>query len=326
MKRIIVEEYGGPENLVMTDSEPPSPGPGEVLIRIRAAGINPVDAYRRAGSQGYAPDLPFCPGFEGAGEVISIGAGGEDSRFVFAPGDRVYVAWSKTGTYGQWCLADAAQVFPLPMGLSWSEGAALFVNYFTAYRALMLRGGAVSGERVLVHGASGGVGLAALQWCSFLGNPVWGTAGSVEGRELISGWGAAWTADHGDPREVSALARDAGGFDLVLEMRAEKNLDADLDYLAPGGRIMVIGSRGETPITPRKTMGIEADIRGVVLFRNSDADNMSIHRALEKAIASRDIQPVIRAEYPMAEAPRAHEELMREKASGKRILVCDPPD
>jgi NADPH2:quinone reductase len=323
MKRIIVENYGGPEVLKLHDSDPPSPGPGELLVKLHASGINPVDTYRRSGSQGYTPDLPFCPGFEGAGEILAIGPpSAGDGPFSFSPGDRVYVGWSISGTYGQWCLADAAQVFPLPMGLGWAEGAALFVNYFTAYRALVIRGGALPGEKVLVHGASGGVGLAALQWCGFMGNPVWGTAGSETGMDLVSRWGAEDTADHRSPTAVAALADAAGGFDIILEMRSDLNLEADLDMLAPGGRVMVIGSRGETTITPRKTMGIEADIRGVVLFRSTAPENLAIHRALEKGVASRDIQPVVHSEYPLADAPRAHRELMEQPAAGKRILLC----
>ncbi len=369
MKRILVERYGGPEALELQDSEAPRPGPGEILIGLHAAGINPVDVYRRQGSQGYTPDLPFCPGFEGAGEILAVGppsaaretqatdpvrnpaggpgasggagtaagaaadlaatgagtataAGTADSLFDFKPGDRVYAGWTISGTYGQWCLAKSSQVFPVPLGMSMNKAAGLFVNYFTAYRALVLRGGLVPREKVLVHGASGGVGLACLQWCGYLGNPVWGSAGSEAGLELVRRWGAREAADHRRPGELAALAGGIGGFDVIVEMRADRNLEADLSMLAPGGRVMVVGSRGETTVTPRKTMGIEADVRGVVLFRNSDGENLLIHRELEKAAATGDINPVITREYPLTEAGRAHEELMNERASGKRILTC----
>ena len=246
---------------------------------------------------------------------------GNDCSFPMkiVPGDQVYVAWSISGCYAQWCLAKPEQIFPIPGGLGFEEAAALFVNYFTAYRALLFRGGILPGERVFVHGASGGVGLAALQLCSFWGNETWGSAGSQRGLELVKGQSARAVNHRGDYQEK--LARESGGFDLILEMRAEINLNADLDLLRPGGRVMIIGSRGETNISPRKTMTGEVDIRGVMILNNTEEENLATHRHIEKLRAAGKLNPVINASYPLHKAAQAQNDLMEQPAAGKRVLI-----
>jgi NADPH2:quinone reductase len=206
--------------------------------------------------------------------------------------------------------------------MDYVNGSALFVNYFTAHRALIHRGGAEPGERVLVHGASGGVGIAAVQWCGFLGLEVWGTAGSPAGLELVQQQGAAGVADHGIPEYEKSLAA-AGGFDLILEMRGDLNLHTDLDLVKPGGRIMIIGSRGETTVNPRKTMTKECDIRGVILSGNNAEEIRRTRRDVEKAAASGDIAPVIAGTYTFEEVSAAHRDLMSKPAGGKRVLLCE---
>lgn len=324
--RIIVNSYGGPEALSLQEQAPPAPGPGEVLVRLSFSGVNPVDGYRRAGSQGYTPDLPFCPGFEGAGHIEALGPECSGNLYTgMKSGDPVYVAWSKTGTYAGWCIADCSQVFPVPRGMALSRAAGLFVNYFTAYRALVFRGSVLPTHRVFIHGGSGGVGMAAVQWCGFLGNEVWATAGSTEGLELLRQQGVEQRFNHRETDYTNEIrSRRPEGFDLILEMRADLNLDRDLDLLAPGGRVMIIGSRGETLLIPRKTMGKELDIRGVVLMGNSPDANKSIHRSIEKGCASEDILPVIQNIHPLAQADRAHREMEEQRALGKRILDCRP--
>ncbi|AHC16587.1 NADPH:quinone reductase [Salinispira pacifica] len=324
--RMMVNSYGGPEVLTLQEQEPPAPGPGEVLVRLSFAGVNPVDGYRRSGSQGYTPDLPFCPGFEGAGHIEAVGPRCSDQLEAgLNIGDPVYVAWSGTGTYAGWCIADCSQVFPVPRGMELSRAAGLFVNYFTAYRALVFRGSVLPTDRVFIHGGSGGVGMAAIQWCGFLGNEVWATAGSSEGLELLRQQGVEHRFNHGREGYGEEIrSQRPEGFDLILEMRADINLDRDLDLLAPGGRVMIIGSRGETSLVPRKTMGKELDIRGVVLMGNSPDANRSIHRSIEKGCASEDILPVIQQIYPLSEAAQAHREMEEHKALGKRILDCRP--
>ncbi|HVG18449.1 MAG TPA: alcohol dehydrogenase catalytic domain-containing protein, partial [Blastocatellia bacterium] len=159
MRAIRVHESGGPEVLKLEDVPDLKPGPGQVLVRVRAAGVNPVDTYIRAGTHAVKPALPYTPGMDAAGDVEAVGEG--VTRV--AIGDRVYVARTLTGAYAEQALCNESQVHPLPRHISYSQGAAVNVPYATAYRALFQRAKAVAGESVLVHGASGGVGIASVQ-------------------------------------------------------------------------------------------------------------------------------------------------------------------
>src|ERR1700712_2076320 len=155
MKSIRVHAFGGPEVLKLEEIPDPTPGPGQVLIKVHAVGINPVDTYIRAGKYG-PKEFPFTPGADAAGVIESIGAGVKR----YKPGDRVYTAGSITGTYAEMALCSEALVFPLPERITFQQGAAVHVPYATAYRALHIRGKAMPAEVVLVHGATGGVGVA----------------------------------------------------------------------------------------------------------------------------------------------------------------------
>ena len=155
MKAIRMKAFGGPEVLELSDEPNLVPGPGQVLVRLMAAGVNPVETYIRAGTYAKLPPLPYTPGSDGAGVVESVGAG-VDARL--QPGQRVWVAGSVSGTYAEQTVCVAGRVFALPDHVTFEQGAALGIPYSTAYRALFQRGGAKSGETVLVHGATGGVG------------------------------------------------------------------------------------------------------------------------------------------------------------------------
>ena len=329
MKRIVVRSYGPPDHMTLEDSQPPVPEPGQILVYLTAAGVNPVDTYRRAGTQGYTPELPFTPGFEGAGVVAAIGTPAvPDTPAALGPapalvmGQKVYVGWSISGTYGQWCIADRSQVFTLPPSLSFFQGAGLFVPYFTAYRGLVLRGRVQKGAKVLVHGASGGVGSAALFWANYLGLQVWGTAGSPEGVQRVLEQGAIGCWNHRDPGYREVMAREVGGFDLILEMSAHTNLQGDLGLLAPAGRVMIVGSRGDIEITPRRLMGIEGDIRGVVLAKNTQDENRTTAAELERALDLGGYIPEPQV-FPLSQAPEVHRLVESGKASsGKIVLDC----
>jgi NADPH2:quinone reductase len=314
-QRIIVEEYGGPEVMKVASVEAPEPAEDEVLVRLMASGVNPVDTYRRAGSQGYNPPLPFTPGFEAAGSVAKTGA----KVSGFPEGTRVYIGWSINGTYGEWCLAKPEQLYVLPDGIDYIQGAALFVNYFTAYRALFLRGDAKPGDRVFIHGASGGVGLAAAQLCRQFGLHFSGTAGSKGGIELVESEGAALVLNHHEEDHMETM--DEGSFDLILEMRADLYLEKDVSKLKDGGRVMVIGSRGTTQFAPRGIMGKEADVRGVVLFKNTFEEGQKIHDDLVRGIEAGIIRPHIQQEFPLVHASEAHRVLMEAPSLGKIILI-----
>ena len=159
MKAIRVDEFGGLEVLRIEEVPTPQPGPNQVLVRMHATGINPVETYIRAGTYARLPKLPYTPGNDGAGVIEQIG----ESVAEFEPGDRVYTAGSVSGTYAEFALCKADQVYPLPANVSFAQGAAIGTPYATAYRGLFQRGHAKPGETVLVHGASGGVGTAAVQ-------------------------------------------------------------------------------------------------------------------------------------------------------------------
>src|SRR5262245_23983669 len=155
MKAIRVSQYGGPSVLKLEDVPTPQPGPSQVLVRNHAVGVNPVDTYLRSNTDNRGPKLPYTPGSDAAGVVEAIGPGVTAVK----PGDRVYVGGSATGAYAELSLCDQGQVHPLPGAVSFSQGAAVNVPYATAYHALFNRGHGQAGETLLVHGASGGVGI-----------------------------------------------------------------------------------------------------------------------------------------------------------------------
>src|SRR6476620_1255791 len=181
MKAIVVEEYGPPEVMRLHDVPMPEPAGTQVLVRIRATGVNPVDTYLRSGNHAHAPELPYTPGKDAAGIVEKVG----ESVTGFSPGDRVYTADSITGTYAEYALCDESQLGRLPDGTGFEAGAGLWTPYATSYRALFEKAGARAGEAVLIHGASGGVGIAAIQWAKNAGLKIIGTAGSDEGKQLV---------------------------------------------------------------------------------------------------------------------------------------------
>jgi NADPH2:quinone reductase len=172
MKAIRVNAFGGPEVLELAEVPMPQAGPGEVLVRVHAGGVNPVETYIRAGKYARLPELPYTPGNDGAGVIEQVGPDVNE----FKPGDRVYTAGSISGTYAEFALCKKEQVHPLPAKVSFAQGAAMGTPYATAYRGLFQRACAKPGETVLVHGASGGVGTAAVQLARAHGLRVFGTA------------------------------------------------------------------------------------------------------------------------------------------------------
>src|SRR5687768_14520180 len=238
MKAIRVHQFGGPEVMKLEDAPDPSPGPGQVVVRINAAGVNPVDTYIRSGTYARKPPLPYTPGSDGAGTVEQAGAGVAKFRV----GDRVYVikaADASGGTYAEKVLCEQRHVFPLPAHASFGEGAAVGVPYGTAYRALFDRARALPGETVLVHGATGGVGIAAVQLAVAHGMTVIGTGGTDRGGTLVREQGGQRVVDRGARGyfdEVLNLT-EGRGVNVVVEMLANVNLDKGLTALAPGGRV-----------------------------------------------------------------------------------------
>jgi len=319
MKAIVIVEFGGPEVLGLAEVETPSPADGQVLVRVRAAGVNPVDTYIRSGIHAVKPKLPYTPGKDGAGVVEAVGPGVRR----FAPGDRVYIADTLTGSYAEYALCREGQLGRLPENVSFEAGAGVFTPYATSYRALFQKAGAKIGETILVHGASGGVGIAAVQWAKSAGMRVIGTASTEEGRELATANGADAVFDHSDAGHYAAImeATAGKGCDVVLEMLANVNLENDFAALAKFGRIVVIGSRGSLEFTPRLAMTKEATILGMSLFNAAPHEMAEIHRAIENGLESGVVAPVIRKTFPLGDAAAAHREVIEGKSLGKIVLV-----
>lgn len=275
MKAIRVHEFGDPEVLRLEEVATPRPGPGQVLVRMHAIGVNPVETYIRAGTYPQKPALPYTPGNDGAGVVEQVGppsvatTSGATSASVteFKPGDRVYTAGSISGTYAKFALCKTAQVHPLPANVSFAQGSAMGTPYATAYRGLFQRAQAKPGETVLIHGASGGVGTAAVQLARARGVRVFGTAGSDEGRKLAREQGAHEVFDHraADQFEQIMKATLGRGVDVIVELLANVNLGKDLTILAKAGRVAIIGSRGRVEIDPRDAMQRDVDLRAMTM-------------------------------------------------------------
>ena len=319
MKAIRVSAFGGPEVLKLEEVPDPRPGSGEVLVRVRAVGVNPVDTYMRSGAYGAAnPALPWTPGTDAAGVVESAGLGVD-----LKPGQRVYTAGTLTGAYAELALCRGSQVHALPERVTFAQGAGVYVPCATAYRALFQLARGKAGETVLVHGASGGVGLAAVQLARAAGMTVIATAGSDEGLKLVQREGAHHALNHRSADYLKLIADLTGGagVNVILEMLANVNLGHDLGMLAQRGRVVVIGSRGSVEVNPRDLMSRDGAVFGMLLWRTPELEVAEIHAALQKGLADGALRPVIAAELPLASAPEAHRRIMAGGARGKIVLV-----
>jgi len=319
MKAIRVYEFGAPEVMRLEDVEDPQAGPGEVVVKIHAVGVNPVDTYIRSGLYTIKPDLPYTPGMDAAGVVESTGRGADR----FRTGDRVYLAGTISGSYAEKVLCRESQVHPLPQQVSFAGGAAIGVPYATAYRALFQRAKATAGEVVLVHGATGGVGIASVQLARAAGMTVIATGGTEKGRHLAIEQGAHQVFDHRSPDHFSQILAltDNMGVNVIIEVLANVNLGNDLKVLAQDGRVVMVGSRGKAEIDPRDAMSRDASILGMVILKAGEKDLGSIHCALVAGLENGSLHPFVGKELPLSEAARAHHEIMETSALGKIILV-----
>jgi NADPH2:quinone reductase len=319
MKSIRVHEFGGPEVMRLEEVPEPEPGPGQVVVRARAIGVNPVDTYVRSGQYASKPSLPYTPGADAAGVVESVGDGVTRVR----AGDSVYVAGTISGAYAAKILCDQFQVQRLAPHLTFEQGAAVGIPYATAYRGLFQRAEAKPGETVLVHGATGGVGTAAVQIARAAGLTVIATGGTERGRAKIAELGAHHVIDHrreGYLTQVLALT-GGSGVNVILEMLANVNLARDLGILARRGRVVVIGNRGTIEINPRDAMSRDSSILGMSLHNASDEDRATIHAALVAGLENGTLKPVVGKEMPLADAPHAHQSVLEPGAFGKIVLI-----
>ncbi len=319
MKAIQVCEFGAPEVMKVATLPEPQPDAAQVLVRVAAAGVNPVDVYIRSGQYGRLPSLPYTPGSDGAGMIVALGSGIGGNLQV---GQRLWLSGCNTGSYAGFAVCDARDVHPLPTWMSYAQGAALGVPYMTAFRALIQRGGAKPGETVLIHGGTGGTGVAAVQLALSSGLRVFATGGSAAGRAMLAKLGAE-VFDHGTADYWASVRDTSGGVDLIVEMLANQNLDRDLEMLAKGGRIVIVGSRGRVEINPRHAMIREAEIRGVMASNATWEERAEAVTAIMSGIEKRELSPVVQREFPMSEAPGAHQAVMAPGHCGKVVLNCE---
>lgn len=323
MRSIVVREFGAPEVMKVETVPDLTPSASQVLVRVRSVGVNPVDTYIRSGVYAAKPQLPYTPGNDGAGDVLAVGS---EIRGI-AAGDRVYIAndnlgGARTGLCAEQALCAPTQLHRLPANVTFAQGAAMGVPYATAYYALFRRANARPGETVLVHGASGGVGIASVQIARAHGMFVIGTASTEKGKRAVIDNGAHVVVDHKDPAYLDAIvkATSGKGVDVILEMAAHINLDKDLTLLAKQGRVVIIGSRGRVEIDPRGTMGREASVLGMLLFSVAPQELSAVHAALVAGLENGTLRPLVGQEFSLDDAPRAHEAVLASGALGKIVI------
>ncbi len=318
MKAIIVRAFGEPEVMHLEAVPEPAIDENQVLVSVRAAGVNPVDTYIRAGQYPIG-EIPYTPGMDAAGVIEKVGTRVEKVK----PGDRVYTAGTISGTYAQKALFWEKQVHLLPDEMSFEQGAALGVPYVTAHAALFYKAKAEKNDTVLIHGATGGVGIAAVQLAKSKGLTVLGTAGTDKGKELVRAQGADHVFDHHDEKRFDEIMKvtQGKGVKVILEMLANANLDSDLDVAAQNGTVVVIGSRGTVEIDPRKAMTKQSSIAGMLVLKIPENELEIIHASLQELMRNRKINPVIQQAFPLAEAVEAHHKIMESGHLGKIVLT-----
>ena len=318
MQAIRVHHTGEPNVLQLEEVPNLQPGKGQVVVKVEAAGVNPVETYVRAGKYPMKAPLPYTPGSDAAGTITAVGEGIDDWKV----GDRVFTGRSLSGSYAEFSLCSADMVFRLPNSISFEQGAALGVPYATAHRALFGKAGAKKGESVFVHGATGGVGVAAIQLAHAAGLTVGGSAGSPSGERFLSSLGLKYTTNHNADNYLSdVIGMTCGrGFDIVLEMLANQNLASDPEVLAPFGRIVVIGSRGTTEVNPRDWMSRDATIYAMTLFNVPPDGLRAIYNSLVEGLERGELKPQIDKTFALVDAPDAHRAVMAPGSHGKIIL------
>ena len=323
MKAIRAHSFGGPEVLQLETVEAPVAGPGEVVVEVRAAGVNPADTYMRSGTYAIRPELPYTPGGDAGGVISAIGPDVREHKI----GDRVFagtaLSFDLTGCYAEKVKRKASEVLSLPEGVRFAQAATFGVSYPTAHYALFERGGAQAGETVFIHGASGSVGSSAIQLAKRAGLRVVGSAGTSKGLELVQAEGANHVVNHTEAGYMNEVRRVTGdkGPELILEMLANVNLATDMELAAKYGRIIVIGNRGEITINPRVAMMKELDIRGIALWNATAAQTKPIMLDILAGITEGSLHPVVGREMRLSEAAAAHVAVLGHGVGGKIVLL-----
>jgi len=326
MTEVRIAHHGGPDALQPHLIEVPSPAPGEILIRVRAAGVNRPDVLQRAGNYPPPPGANPAPGLEVSGTVAAIGAG--VTRF--AAGDAV-CALSNGGGYAQFCVVPAGQALPIPQGLSFVQAAAIPETFFTVWANLFQIGRAHKGDIALIHGGTSGIGTTALMLCREFGIRTFATAGGEEKCAAIRELGGEAINYRREAFADVVLARtDRHGADVILDIMGGNYFNDNLATLARDGRLLVIGFLGG-PIAERVDLRAIAQKRAVVtgstMRTRTAQEKAAIADALQAhvwpALSQRRCVPIIHATYPLARAADAHRTMESGQHIGKIVLEVD---
>ena len=338
MRALVLTEHGAPEVLRVEERSDPAPGPGEVRVAVRAAGINFAELMARMGVYPDAPKPPCVLGYEVAGEVESVGDGVEG----VSVGDRV-ISGCRFGGYAELVAVPADQVVPLPSDWSFEEGAALPVNYATAYAGLIRYGSVRDGERVLVHAAAGGVGIASTQIAKLAGAEIFGTA-SASKHDAIRGFGVDHPVDYRSESFVTAVRRIAGEerpLDLVMDAIGGKSYRQSYSLLRAGGRLVCFGAssivRGDRRSIPSALTGLAqtpwfnalrlASASKAVIGLNvltlwdAKASLDELVSPLREWMDAGKIRPVVAEAFPLERGPEAHRFMAERRNVGKVVLT-----
>ncbi len=319
MKSVQIQNYGPASELSVENIATPTINADQLLIAVKAAGVNPVDTYIRSGTNNYTTSFPHTPGLDGAGIIDAVG----DNIKGFHVGQRVYFSRNLSGSSAEFAIGIPTHTFPLADTLSYEEGACLGIPYTTAHRALLGRANAKTGEKVLVHGATGAVGIATVQLARAMGMEVIASAGTEEGKALLESQGVQTVLDHTQADHLAPYQTLDQGFDVIIEMLANHNLDQDLKALAFGGRVAVVGNRGTVEINPRDLMARDAAVMGVALANIKPAELSLIAKSLYPLLNGGLLKPVVRKTYSLEETSQAHEDVLKSGAQGNLIIKID---
>lgn len=341
MKAVVITRHGAPEVLRVEERPEPAVGPGEVRVAVRAAGINFADLMARAGVYPDAPSPPCVVGYEVAGKVEKVGEGVTEHKV----GDRV-IAGTRFGGYAELVAVPVDQVIPLPKKLSFEQGAAFVVNYTTAYAALVIMGGLKADERLLIHAAAGGVGIAATQLASGIGAEIFGTA-SPSKHDLIRAQGVEHAIDYRNQDFAVEAMRITGGtgLDLIIDAIGPSSFRKDYGILRAGGRLVMYGA---SEIQTGEKRDIAAALRGLarmplatlpwwrslqVMNENKGVfglnmlkwwDAEGLDRALEPLsprLQKGEFEPVVAEAFPFERAADAHRFIAERRNVGKVVLT-----
>jgi len=323
MTAIAISAPGGPEVLVPEERDVPKPGASEILVKVAAAGVNRPDVMQRKGQYPPPPGAPDIPGLEIAGEVAAVG--GKVARWKV--GDKVTTLVAGGG-YAQYCLADEAVALPVPKGFSMVEAAALPETFMTVWHNVFQRGALKSGETILIHGGSSGIGTAAIMLAKAFGAKVIVTAGSPQKCEACKKLGADFAIDYKTHDFVAATKEATGGrgADLILDMVGGDYVERNHDAAAVEGRIVQIATQQgfKVAINLLKIMQKRLTHTGSTLRPRPVADKAMIAHDLEhKAwplLAAGKIKPVIDSTFPLKEASKAHARMESSAHVGKIVL------